>query len=105
MTNEVPKLGCMLKACPMNRDGYCISSTKARYCQNRIRVGFETLIPEMIKGERYNWKNQKERLIYLGFNWSGNGYWHQFVLVEEPNKIWCEVLTNQLESFERTVTI
>jgi len=58
---------------------------------------------EFIKGEKYNWKNQKERLIYLGKNWSGNGYWHQFALVESPHKVWCEVLDNQLSGFERTV--
>jgi hypothetical protein len=53
-------------------------------------------------GRRYNWKGQSERLIYLGFNWSGNGFWHQFALVEEPEKVWCEVLTDQLSSFEET---
>jgi len=29
---------------------------------------------ELTIGERYNWKNQSERLIYLGNNFSGNGY-------------------------------
>ena len=57
---------------------------------------------EFKKGGRYNWVNQKERLIYLGHNWSGNGYWHQFALVEEPNKVWCEVQDEQLNSFEAT---
>lgn len=57
---------------------------------------------QMIKGGHYNWKNQKERLIYLGENWSGNGYWHQFALVEEPTKVWCEVKDYQLEDFEKT---
>lgn len=59
--------------------------------------------PMMIKGDRYNWKNQPERLIYLGKNWSGNGYWHQFALVACPNKVWCEVTESQLDGFERTV--
>jgi hypothetical protein len=53
-------------------------------------------------GGRYNWKFQKERLIYQGYNWSGNGYWHQFSLVDEPGKIWCEVLNSDLASFEET---
>jgi len=53
-------------------------------------------------GGRYNWRNQPERLIYLGHNWSGNGFWHQFALVEEPENVWCEVLDSDLESFEET---
>ena len=35
-------------------------------------------------GGKYNWKGQPERLIYIGRNWSGNGYWHQFEKVGEP---------------------
>jgi hypothetical protein len=53
-------------------------------------------------GGRYNWKGQPERLIYLGCNFSGNGFWHQFAKVGEPEKIWCEVLTEDLASFEAT---
>lgn len=53
-------------------------------------------------GGRYNWKGQPERLIYLGKNWSGNGYWHQFAKVESPDEVWCEVLDDQLDSFEET---
>lgn len=55
-------------------------------------------------GGRYNWKNQPERLIYLGNNWSGNGYWHQFAKVESPSIIWCEVKDNQLSSFEESAS-
>lgn len=57
---------------------------------------------QMVKGNRYNWKGQPERLIYLGDNFSGNGYWHQFALVTNPTKVWCEVQGYQLESFEET---
>ena len=53
-------------------------------------------------GERYNWINQRERLIYKGHNFSGNGYWHQFVLVDSPDKIWCECLTSELSMIEET---
>jgi hypothetical protein len=35
-------------------------------------------------GGRYNWKGQPERLIYVGYNRSGNGYWHQFAKIEKP---------------------
>lgn len=52
--------------------------------------------------ERYNWKNQPERLIHMGHNWSGNGYWHQFSKVDAPDVVWCEVLTSELEMLEAT---
>jgi hypothetical protein len=53
-------------------------------------------------GGKYNWKNQKERLIYLGNNWSGNGYWHQFANIYEPHDVWCEVKTEDLHMIEET---
>jgi len=59
---------------------------------------------KMKKGGKYNWINQPERLIYLGHNFHGNGYWHQFALVESPFKVWCEVQDSDLESFEETKT-
>lgn len=55
-----------------------------------------------IVGGRYNWTGQPERLIYLGFNWSGNGYWHQFAKVESPSVVWCEVLGADLCLLEET---
>ena len=53
-------------------------------------------------GGKYNWIGQPERLICLGRNWSGNGHWHQFAKVEEPDVVWCEVTDDQLSSFEET---
>lgn len=53
-------------------------------------------------GDRCNWKDQPERLVYLGRNWSGNGYWHQFAKIETPNKVWCEVLDSDLHMIEIT---
>lgn len=53
-------------------------------------------------GDLCNWKGQPERLIYLGFNFSGNGYWHQFALVEKPNEVWCEVPMSDFHYFERS---
>lgn len=58
--------------------------------------------PVMRKGGRYNWKGQAERLVYLGRNWSGNGYWHQFEKVEAPGTIWCEVVDADLSMIEET---
>lgn len=57
---------------------------------------------DMKRGGYYNWLGQPERLVYLGYNFSGNGYWHQFALVEKPTKVWCEVLTADLHLLERT---
>ncbi len=55
-------------------------------------------------GGRYNWKNQPERLVYLGDNLSGNGFWHQFAKVESPDVVWCEVKGDQLDQFEETLS-
>lgn len=49
-------------------------------------------------GGKYNWKHQKERLIYIG-TW---GVWHQFALVDEPDQVWCEVLESDLDMIEET---
>mgnify|MGYP001011257143 CR=1 FL=1 len=56
----------------------------------------------MIVGNRYNWKHQKERLVYLGLNFSRNGYWHQFAKVDSPDVVWCEVTTSDLHMIEET---
>lgn len=61
---------------------------------------------ELIKGNKYRFKHTAEEnpepIIYLGFNWSGNGYWHQFAK-EGASKVWSELLDSDLhliESFE-----
>lgn len=55
-------------------------------------------------GHRYNWKGQPERLVYLGKNWSGNGYWHQFAKVGSEPEVWCEVQDSDLHMIEKTET-
>lgn len=50
------------------------------------------------KAKKYNWIGQKERLVYLG----KEGVWHQFALVEEPWKVWCEVLEQDLNMLEES---
>lgn len=50
-------------------------------------------------GGKYNWKNQRERLVYLG----KNGVWHQFALIEKPYEVWCEVLSEDLRRLEETI--
>lgn len=53
-------------------------------------------------GGRYNWRNQSERLIYMGMCEPRNGRWHQFALVEKPGAVWCEVRPSDLSSIEET---
>jgi len=58
---------------------------------------------DMKKGGRYNWKyDASNKLVYLGKNWSGNGYWHQFAKVDSPTVVWCENLDSDLHMFEET---
>lgn len=52
----------------------------------------------LVIGGRYNWKNQGDRLVYMGKERS----WHQFALVAQPRKIWCEVLDADLHMLEET---
>lgn len=52
---------------------------------------------KFIKGHHYRWKSgEQHTLVYLGENWSGNGYWHQFERLDAPGVVWCEVLTRDL---------
>lgn len=53
-------------------------------------------------GRHYNWKNQPERLVFLGLNFSGNGFWYQFALVDSPNEVWCECFASDLIGIEET---
>lgn len=56
---------------------------------------------DMIIGGLYNWKNQPERLIYMGRMRDPTGIWHQFCKVEDADKkVWCEVRTSDLAMFE-----
>ena len=57
---------------------------------------------DLVKGKKYNYKHQRERLVYLGYNWSGNGYWHQFAKVDDPGVIWNECLDSDLHMIEAT---
>lgn len=54
-------------------------------------------------GGRYNWRNQPERLIYMGVkSYPGNGLGYQFAKVEAPDVCWSEVRFADLEFFEDT---
>ena len=70
-----------------------------------MKMEQNTLTPaNMKRGGRYNWKGQPDRLIYLGRNWSGNGYWHQFEKIGDPRPVWCEVVDADLHMLEKTLT-
>ena len=57
---------------------------------------------DLYTGQKYNFKNQQERLVYLGFNFSGNGYWHQFAKVDDPGVVWSELQESDLHMIELT---
>ena len=59
-------------------------------------------LDELEIGLPCNWKNQPEKLVYIGNNWSGNGYWHQFEKADNRGTVWCEVLGNELSMIEAT---
>jgi len=58
----------------------------------------------MAINERYNFTNQEERLIYVGYNFSGNGHWHQFEKTSNPGIVWSELQNNDLWMIELTNT-
>lgn len=62
-------------------------------------------IPQMIVGGKYNWKNQPERLVYMGRKrYPGDGrFWHQFEKIGAPGIVWCEVLDSDLHMLEETL--
>ena len=65
----------------------------------------QKLTPSDMKvGGRYNWKNQSDRLIYLGRNTgSGSGFWHEFKKIGDPREVWCEVQDSDLHMLEETL--
>lgn len=67
----------------------------------RTQKGWHDMIKLRV-GAKYNWKGQQERLVYLGRNARGRGLWHQFALITEPARVWCEVLEEDLHMLEET---
>ena len=51
----------------------------------------------MVIDGKYNWIGQEERLVYLGYNFSGDAYWHQFAKVDSPTEVWCECQLSDIE--------
>jgi len=57
---------------------------------------------KMYIGEPYNFTNQKERLVYIGCNLSGNGFWHQFEKISNRGTVWSELQGSDLWMIEET---
>lgn len=58
---------------------------------------------ELVINNKYRWVNQKERLVYLVTRhyYPDRQTWFQFALEENPEKVWCEILEDDLTSIER----
>ena len=52
------------------------------------------------RGKKYRFIGQQEELVYIGYNWSGNGYWHQLTL---DGKVWSEIQDKQFDLLEEVV--
>ena len=53
---------------------------------------------DLVRGATYNWRFQEDKLIYLG----KNGPWHRFSKVEDPRRVWCEVMDEGICLLEET---
>lgn len=62
----------------------------------------ETSNRGLVVGGFYNWKNQPERLIYLGRKQFGWQFLHQFALVDSPQEVRYEVTSGYLSYIEET---
>ena len=51
---------------------------------------------------KYNFIGQPEKLVFIGNNWSGNGYWNQFALIDKQNIVWSEINDSDLQFIEVT---
>jgi len=55
-------------------------------------------------GGNYKFIHDDVKLTYIGYNFSGNGYWHQFEKTElyesRLRAVWCEVLDDDLHLLE-----
>ena len=56
------------------------------------------------KGKFYNFKNQQERLVFMGrkFYPGDPRMWFQFAKVASPDEVWAEVLQETLKLIEET---
>lgn len=59
---------------------------------------------DLHKGKLYNFKNQPERLVFVGrkFYPGDQRTWFQFAKVESPDEVWSEILQADLHLVEET---
>lgn len=57
---------------------------------------------ELEFNKSYNFIGQHEKLSYMGCNYSGNGYWHQFEKISKPGVVWSELQDSDLDMIELT---
>jgi len=95
-------------ACQMNGKNESPLATKEHCKECGTIYGEECKCPnvsdceinELSYGGAYNFKNQPERLEYIGKNKS----WHQFAIIGSPG-VWCELLDSDLHLIEKTKEI
>jgi hypothetical protein len=56
------------------------------------------MLTYLIIGRVYNWKYQKDYIIYLG----KKGFWHQFKKISDPRPVWCEILDEDIPKLEES---
>tara|TARA_Y100000310_G_scaffold30979_1_gene29404 strand:- start:8734 stop:8925 length:192 start_codon:yes stop_codon:yes gene_type:complete len=56
---------------------------------------------QLIVGNTYKFSHgtDTQTLTYLGYNWSGNGHWHQFSKQGSP-AVWSEITNDDLWMIE-----
>lgn len=55
---------------------------------------------DMVIGNNYKFIGQDDELLYVGFNLSGNGYWHQFEKTDNYGVVWSELQGSDLNLIE-----
>jgi len=54
------------------------------------------------QGGLYNFRNQPERLVYVGAIKDPSGIWHQFELIDKPGTVWAEVASSDVGMIEES---
>lgn len=67
---------------------------------SNAKKGESDLSELLCVGGKYNFISGSERLIYIGKSLNGSGAWHQFVKVENPGRVWSELLDSDLHLIE-----
>jgi len=57
-------------------------------------------VVDLKKGQFYRYIGDDTKLKYIGKNWSGNGYWHQFYGAREDGVVWSVLSDADLHMIE-----